>query len=66
MLTERRRTLDFWGDLARTVDRAGGDPERLWVDDSKAILLWWERSKQAGRDVYGGDSRRLEHASSFA
>jgi hypothetical protein len=32
------RTLDFWGDLAGTVDRAGGDPERLWVDDSKAIL----------------------------
>jgi hypothetical protein len=30
--------LDFWGDLAGTVDRAGGDPSRLWVDDSKAIL----------------------------
>jgi hypothetical protein len=29
--------LDFWSDLAVTVDRAGGDPERLWVDDSKAI-----------------------------
>ena len=29
--------LDFWGDLAATVDRAGGDPDRLWVDDSKAI-----------------------------
>jgi hypothetical protein len=31
------RTLDFWGGLAETVDRAGGDPDRLWVDDSKAI-----------------------------
>jgi hypothetical protein len=33
-----RRSLDFWGDLASTVDRAGGDPGRLWVDDSKAIF----------------------------
>jgi ribonuclease HII len=32
------RDLDLWRDLARTVDRAGGDPSRLWVDDSKAIL----------------------------
>jgi hypothetical protein len=32
------RTLEFWGDLAATVDRAGGHPDRLWVDDSKAIL----------------------------
>src|SRR5947209_2505558 len=32
------RALDFWRDLAETVDRAGGDPARLWVDDSKAIL----------------------------
>jgi hypothetical protein len=30
--------LDFWADLAGTVDRAGGDRARLWVDDSKAIL----------------------------
>jgi hypothetical protein len=30
--------LDLWGELAGTVDRAGGDPDRLWVDDSKAIL----------------------------
>jgi hypothetical protein len=30
--------LDFWGDLAATVDRAGGDPERIWIDDSKVIL----------------------------
>jgi hypothetical protein len=29
--------FDFWRDLAATVDRAGGDPERLWIDDSKAI-----------------------------
>jgi hypothetical protein len=33
-----RGSLDFWGDLALTVDRAGGDPKRLWVDDSKAIF----------------------------
>jgi hypothetical protein len=32
------RSLDFWGDLVLSVDRAGGDPERLWVDDSKAIF----------------------------
>ena len=31
------RSLDLWDDLRATVDRAGGDPERLWVDDSKAI-----------------------------
>jgi hypothetical protein len=31
------KALDFWRDLAATVDRAGGDPERLWVDDSKAV-----------------------------
>jgi hypothetical protein len=34
----RSRSLDFWGDLSSTVDRAGGDPDRLWVDDSKAIF----------------------------
>src|SRR4051794_2905336 len=45
-----RRALNFWGDLAATVDRAGGDPDRLWVDDSKAILRGGK-----GRD-------RLEHA----
>ncbi len=32
------RALDLWRDLAKTIDRAGGDPLRLWVDDSKAIL----------------------------
>lgn len=31
-------SLDFWTDLAPTVDRAGGDPDRVWIDDSKAIL----------------------------
>ncbi len=30
--------IDLWGDLAASVDRAGGDPGRLWVNDSKAIL----------------------------
>ena len=33
-----RRTWISGRDLAGTVDRAGGDPARLWVDDSKAIL----------------------------
>jgi hypothetical protein len=44
------RLLDFWNDLEATVDRAGGDPDRLWVDDSKAIFRGGK-----GRD-------RLEHA----
>jgi hypothetical protein len=44
------RRLDFWGDLAETVDRAGGDPDRLWVDDSKIVF-----QGRKGRD-------RLEHA----
>lgn len=35
---DRARSLDLWEDLVATVDRAGGDPARLWVDDSKAIL----------------------------
>lgn len=29
---------DLWADLGATVSRAGGDPGRLWIDDSKAIL----------------------------
>jgi hypothetical protein len=28
---------DVWRDLAATVCRAGGDPSRLWVDDSKRL-----------------------------
>ena len=39
------RALDLWRDLAKTIDRAGGDPLRLWVDDSKAILR-----RRTGRD----------------
>jgi hypothetical protein len=31
------RPPDLWGDLAGSVCRAGGDPDRLWVDDSKAL-----------------------------
>ena len=31
------RPPDLWADLAASVCRAGEDPERLWVDDSKAI-----------------------------
>jgi hypothetical protein len=33
-----RSMLDLWGDLAATVDRAGENPDRIWIDDSKAIL----------------------------
>jgi hypothetical protein len=44
------KSLDFWGDLAATVDRAGGDPDRLWIDDSKIVY-----QGRKGRD-------RLEHA----
>ena len=29
---------DLWKDLGSSVDRAGGDPGRLWIDDSKSIL----------------------------
>src|SRR4051794_31196970 len=32
------RVPDVWGDLAATVARAGDPSDRLWVDDSKAIL----------------------------
>jgi ribonuclease HII len=32
------RAPDLWADLAGTVARAGGDPEALWVDDSKQIF----------------------------
>jgi hypothetical protein len=28
---------DLWSDLPQTVDRAGGEADRLWVDDSKRI-----------------------------
>ena len=31
-------SMDLWRDLSATVDRAGGEVGRLWVDDSKAIL----------------------------
>ncbi len=31
------RAPDLWADLASTVSRAGGDPGKLWVDDSKAL-----------------------------
>jgi ribonuclease HII len=31
------RPPDVWGDLARSVARAGGASDRLWVDDSKKI-----------------------------
>src|SRR5262245_35179074 len=31
------RPPDVWADLPSAVARAGGDPEHLWIDDSKAI-----------------------------
>lgn len=31
------RSPDLWADLAATVSRAGGDANRLWVDDSKLV-----------------------------
>jgi hypothetical protein len=31
------RPPDLWRDLSTTIDRAGGDPARLWVDDSKRV-----------------------------
>ncbi len=45
------RVPDLWSDLAATVDRAGGDRDRLWIDDSKRIY-------QAGKGL-----DRLEAAS---
>jgi hypothetical protein len=34
---EGPRPPDLWVDLAARVGRAGGDPDLLWVDDSKAL-----------------------------
>ena len=31
------RPPDVWGDLPSTVSRAGGPPDRAWVDDSKKL-----------------------------
>jgi hypothetical protein len=31
------REPDVWGDLPKSVDRAGGASDRLWVDDSKKV-----------------------------
>jgi hypothetical protein len=31
------RAPDLWADLPRAVARAGGPPDRLWVDDSKKV-----------------------------
>ena len=39
------REPDLWADLAGTVSRAGGPPDRLWVDDSKQVL-----KKREGRN----------------
>jgi hypothetical protein len=33
-----KRAPDLWADLPATVARAGGDPDCLWVDDSKLIF----------------------------
>ena len=32
------RPPDVWGDLPRTVSRAGGLPTSLWIDDSKQVF----------------------------
>lgn len=32
------RPPDVWADLAATVARAGGPPDRLWIDDSKRVF----------------------------
>jgi hypothetical protein len=32
------RPPNLWLDLRNTIDRAGGNPQRLWVDDSKRVL----------------------------
>ena len=40
------RPPDLWNDLSATVCRAGGDAQRLWVDDSKAI---WHGPTAAAR-----------------
>lgn len=39
------RPPDVWADLGGAVTRAGGDPDALWVDDSKALYR-----PGAGRD----------------
>ena len=51
------RRLDLWHDLVGTVDRAGGDPARLWVDDSKAMLRGGR-----GRDRIEGTCLAAVHA----
>ncbi len=50
-------SLDLWRDLAASIDRAGGDPTRLWVDDSKAILRGGK-----GRDRIEGTCLAAVHA----
>lgn len=35
--SDHDRPIDLWNDLGATVARAGGDADKLWVDDSKAI-----------------------------
>jgi hypothetical protein len=54
-------SLDFWGDLSATVDRAGGNPDRLWVDDSKAIY-----SNGKGRDRLEATCLAAVHAAGGA
>lgn len=39
------RPPDVWGDLPRTVARAGGSEHKLWVDDSKKV-----NANRRGRD----------------
>src|SRR3954471_9990760 len=53
---------DLWGELASTVARAGGAADRLWVDDSKAILKGGrgrERLEAACLATLGASGRAL-------
>ena len=54
---EERPSPDLWRDLAGSVDRAGGDPGRFWIDDSKAILR-----NGRGRDQLEATCMALLHA----
>ena len=49
---------DLWRDLASTVDRAGGDPGRLWLDDSKAHPSRRKGSGASGRHLPGVSGQR--------
>ena len=37
---------DLWKELAGIVSRAGGPADRLWIDDSKKVLLGAQGSRR--------------------